>query len=137
MGLALATVFQSLSNRRMCAIGQTPRVLGPLPLVFSVYYLVEQIFVPFSIVIFAGLLVWCHSFSCRGVTKIGKAMLMAVCGSWRCICVAGYPGAPHVMLIRVIISNVGVQSSRRSLSLSFKHGIEFLLLGQSVIGRIL
>jgi hypothetical protein len=47
MGLALATVFQCLSNRRMCAIGQAPRVLGPLPLVFSVCYLVDQIFVPF------------------------------------------------------------------------------------------
>jgi hypothetical protein len=46
-------------------------------------------------------------------------------------------GSPHVMLIRVIISNMGVLSSRRSLSLSFKHGIEFLLLGESVIGRIL
>lgn len=41
------------------------------------------------------------------------------------------------MLIRVIISNVGVLSSRRSLSLSLKHGIEFLLVGQSVKGRIL
>lgn len=32
----------------MCGIGQAPRALGPLPLVFSVYYLVEQIFVPFG-----------------------------------------------------------------------------------------
>jgi len=46
MGLALATVFQSLSNRLGCAIGGAPRVLGPLFLGFSVYYLVGQIFVP-------------------------------------------------------------------------------------------
>lgn len=55
----------------MCGIGQAPRALGPLPLVFSVYYLVEQIFVPFGIVIFAGLLV-CHNSFCVQVGQKSK-----------------------------------------------------------------
>ena len=59
-------------------MGRAPRVLGPLPLVFSVYYLVEQIFVPFSIVIS---LVSLYAV----VTKFRKAMLTAVGNPWRCI----------------------------------------------------
>lgn len=45
-------------------------------------------------------------------------------------------GNAHI-LIRVRVPISGVLPPRRSLSLSFKHGIESLLLGQSVDGRIL
>jgi hypothetical protein len=42
-----------------------------------------------------------------------------------------------IILLRVTTSNLGALPPRRSLSLSFKQGIEFLLVGQSVDGRIL
>jgi hypothetical protein len=78
MGLALAFVSQSLSNRRMCAVGQAPRVLGPFPSGFLCLILSGTVSCPF-----------CYSYSsslarlyavvvsyCKYVTEIGKATPM-------------------------------------------------------------
>jgi hypothetical protein len=76
--------------------------------------------------------------SCWGVKAVVSAKVCVDTGlSDRDVQYSDVSCAMSVMLIRVIILNVGVLSSRRSLSLSFKHGIKSLLLGQSVNGRIL
>jgi hypothetical protein len=63
MGLALASVSQPLSNRRMCAIGQAPRALGPFtPGFLRVILSGTDLSLLVQLFIFTGLLVCCRSF---------------------------------------------------------------------------